>query len=175
MAHSVELLPDRTTERRVRDIWEALSDAGLPSQASVTAESNRPHVTLVAAQSIPDNLDGTLRDLARRRLPLSVELGAPVVFGARTATVAALVVPTAQLLELHSAVAETVRPIAVDPVPHSDPGSWTAHVTVARRVPFDQLADVLRIVVDHRVDGTVHLDGLRRWDSDARAVIDLSG
>jgi hypothetical protein len=108
-------------------------------------------------------------------LPLPVEIGAPVVFGGRTATVALLVVPTAQLLATHSAVVETVADSAVDPAAHSDPGGWTAHVTVARRVPFEQLPDVLRVVVDHRVDGTVHLDGLRRWDSDARTVTDLSG
>lgn len=174
MAHSVELLPDRDTERRIRGIWDALTDAGLPSQASVASESNRPHVTLVAARAIADAADDALRTLARQRLPLSVELGAPVVFGGRSATVALLVVPTADLLSAQSAVVDTVADSAVDPVAHSDPGGWTAHVTVARRVPFDQLAEVLRVAVDHRVDGTVQLDGLRRWDSDARTVTDLS-
>lgn len=175
MAHSVELLPDHTTERRVRDIWEALSDAGLPSQASVSADSNRPHVTLVAARTIDDATDDALRGLAGERLPLPVALGAPMVFGGRSATVVLLVVPTADLLSTHAAVAGAVADSAVDPVAHSHPGGWTAHVTVARRVPFEQLAEVLRVVVDHRVEGTVHLDGLRRWDSDARTVTDLSG
>ncbi|MEH3154535.1 MAG: 2'-5' RNA ligase family protein [Gordonia paraffinivorans] len=175
MAHSVELLPDPATERRIRGIWDALADAGLPSQASVTAESNRPHVTLVAARSIDDSTDAALRTLAADRLPLAVELGAPVVFGGRTATVALLVVPTAALLAVHSAVVGTVADSTVDPVAHSEPGGWTGHVTVARRVPFEQMPEVLRIVVDHRLDGTVHLDGLRRWDSDARTVTDLSG
>ncbi len=175
MAHSVELLPDPETGRRVRGIWDALAEAGLPSQASVTAESNRPHVTLVAARSIDDSTDPALRHLAADRLPLPVELGAPLVFGGRTATVALLVVPTADLLAVHRSVVDTVRSAATDTVVHSDPGGWTAHVTVARRVPFEQVADVLRIVVDLRVDGVVHLDGLRRWDSDARTVTDLSG
>ncbi|GAA1893753.1 2'-5' RNA ligase family protein [Williamsia serinedens] len=175
MAHSVELLPDPDTERRIRDIWDALIDAGLPSQASVSSESNRPHVTLVAARTIDDTTDPAMRGLARDRLPLPVEIGAPVVFGGRTATVALLVVPTADLLVTHSAVVETIGAAAVDPVAHSGTDGWTAHVTVARRVPFDQLSDVLRLVVDHRIDGTVHLDGMRRWDSDARTVTDLSG
>ncbi|WP_299576641.1 2'-5' RNA ligase family protein [uncultured Williamsia sp.] len=174
MAHSVELLPDSDTERRIRGIWDGLADAGLPSQASVTADSNRPHVTLVAARTIDDSTDHALRGLAVDRLPLPVELGAPVVFGGRSATVAILVVPTADLLSVHSAVSETIGDSAVDPVAHSEPGGWTAHVTVARRVPFEQLAEVLRVVIDHRVDGTIHLDGLRRWDSDARSVTDLS-
>ena len=175
MAHSVELLPDHDTERRIRGIWDALTDAGLPSQASVSSDSNRPNITLVAARAIDEATDHALRGLAADRLPLTVELGAPVVFGGRTATVALLVVPTADLLSAHSAVVETVAESAADPVAHSDPGAWTAHVTVARRVPFEQLADVVRLVVDHRVEGTVRLDGLRRWDSDARTVTDLSG
>ncbi|MGZ8180128.1 2'-5' RNA ligase family protein [Williamsia sp. SKLECPSW1] len=175
MAHSVELLPDRDTERRIRGVWEALLDADLPSQAAVTAESNRPHVTVVAARSISDDADAALRVQAVRLLPVTVELGAPVVFVGRSATVALCVVPTAHLLDVHATVTATASEVAVDPVDHCEPGRWTAHVTVARRVPVERLGDVLRVVADHRVDGRVRLDGLRRWDSDLRTVTDLSG
>ena len=48
MVQSVELLLEPEAERGVVRVWEALLEAGLPSQARHTAPSNRPHVTLVA-------------------------------------------------------------------------------------------------------------------------------
>ncbi|GAA2069594.1 2'-5' RNA ligase family protein [Williamsia deligens] len=174
MAHSVELLPDPDAQRRVRALWDALAAADLPSQASVLSESNRPHITLVAARTVGDTADDALRELASARLPVPVMLGAPVVFGGRTATVALAVVPTADLLATHAAVVETSAVAVDDMVEHCTPGRWTAHVTVARRVPFDLLGAVMRVVVDHRIDDEIHLAGLRRWDSDARSVTDLT-
>ena len=50
MAHSLEVLLDDHGEAAVRSIWQALEDAGLPSQVRVKSPTNRPHVTLVAAQ-----------------------------------------------------------------------------------------------------------------------------
>ena len=49
MAHSIELLLDQRADTTIRRLWHALADAGLPSQLRVTSDTNRPHITLVAA------------------------------------------------------------------------------------------------------------------------------
>ncbi|MGV0802617.1 2'-5' RNA ligase family protein, partial [Mycolicibacterium elephantis] len=46
MVHSVELVFDPATEAVIRDIWDALRDAGIPSQAP----ASRPHATLTVAE-----------------------------------------------------------------------------------------------------------------------------
>jgi len=45
---SIELLLDPATEAAIPAEWNALAEAGLSSLAAHTAESNRPHVTLLA-------------------------------------------------------------------------------------------------------------------------------
>ena len=53
------------------------------------------------------------------------------------------------------------------PLPHSQPGQWTPHVTLARRVAVDQLkpAMALRSVSQHLSATAV---GLRHWDGNAK-------
>ena len=65
MAHSLELLVDDALDGIIRAQWQTLADAGLPSRARVAAPTNRPHVTLVAAPSIPAAVDAALVPLAR--------------------------------------------------------------------------------------------------------------
>jgi len=45
MVHSIELLFDRDTEAAIRQIWDGLATADIPSQAP----AGRPHVTLAVA------------------------------------------------------------------------------------------------------------------------------
>ncbi|WYB32049.1 hypothetical protein V6574_23790 [Streptomyces sp. SM1P] len=51
--HSIELLPDAATDRAVRGVWQALADEGLPSQSAHRHPTNRPHLTLATAETIP--------------------------------------------------------------------------------------------------------------------------
>ena len=76
MAHSIELLLDTGSDAAVRAQWRALADVGLPSQVHVKSATNRPHITLVAAQRISPDVDESIRDLASR-LPLECVIGAP--------------------------------------------------------------------------------------------------
>lgn len=166
MAHSVELVFDPATDAVVRGEWAALSDAGLPSLAHHLSPTNRPHVTLVAAERIAAGADGALARLAER-LPFRCVLGAPVVFGRGSVTLVRSVVPSAELLEFHRRVLEVVAPqILSGAFPHTLPGRWTPHVTLCRRLPAEQLPAALDVIAAQSIDGTC--DELRRWDGDAR-------
>jgi hypothetical protein len=164
MVHSVELLFDPDTESAIRHIWDGLAAAGVPSQAP----ASRPHVTLAVAERIGAEVDALLAGVAHR-LPLRCVIGAPLLFGRSKVVLARLVVPTIELLEVHAEVHRLSGPhLAPGPAPHTLPGQWTAHVTLARRVAAAQLGRALRIAGrPSELGGS--FAGLRRWDGNKRA------
>ena len=169
MAHSIELLLDPGSDAAVRAQWQALADAGLPSQTRVKSASNRPHITLVAAQRISADVDDALRELASL-LPLDCVLGAALVFGGPRLSLARLIVPSAALLHLHAEVYRLTLPrITGDPYPHCRPGHWTPHATLGRRYTAEEIGPALAVVNDSGGDLAANGVGLRRWDSDERA------
>ena len=167
MVHSVELLFDSDTEAAVRHLWDDLTDTGVRSLASSTSPSNRPHVTLSVAEHMDDAVDDALRPLLRL-LPFSCTLGAPMLFGRGPFTLVRLVIPSAELLALQAEVHEVCLPhMSPGPLPHADPGQWTPHVTLARRVAQYKLADALslrRMSRDQRATAVA----LRHWDGNNR-------
>ena len=143
MVQSVELLLDADLDAAVRAQWRALAAAGLASQARHTAPSNRPHVTFTAtAGRWSESVEGRLSDAAQG-VPLTVRLGALVVFGPGPRHVLArLVVPSQDLLALHVTIAAAV-PGSEGAVTHAAPGDWTPHVTLARQVSAEQVPTAL--------------------------------
>lgn len=168
MAHSIELLLDQRADAAIRQLWQELAGAGLPSQLRVSSDSNRPHITLIAAEQIAPAVDGPLTDLARG-LPLSVVLGAPLVFGGGgRLTFARLVVSSGALLYLHEQVYDLCRPSASNLFSHSAPGRWTPHVTLGRRLTGAQVGEALAVIDGIGADIAASVVGLRRWDGDAK-------
>ncbi len=167
MVHSVELLFDPESEAGVRRIWDDLTEAGVRSLAGSTSPSNRPHVTLTVAEHMDSAVDDALRPVLRL-LPFACTLGAPLLFGRGPFTLVRLVIPSTKLLALQSEVHEVCLPhMSPGPLPHAEPGHWTPHVTLARRVRDDKLADALslrRMPRDRRVTAVA----LRHWDGNER-------
>jgi hypothetical protein len=162
---SIELLLDPETEAAVRAEWEALADAGFSSLARHESESNRPHVTLLVRTVLPAFDAGS----ALVRAPFALTLGAPVLFGAGDRRVLARsIVPSAELLELHTAVHGAAG--TGDDAPHTASGAWTPHVTLARRLRLADVAAALPLV-GGELPG--HAVGLRRWDAATATVTDL--
>lgn len=168
MVHSVELLFDADTESVLRRIWDELADSDVPARIP----AGRPHVTLVAAEQITGAADEALRAVARR-LPLDCEVGAPLLFGQSNTVLARLIVPTAELLALHSEVYRVCEPhCAPRPLEHSRPDHWTAHATVARRVDDATVRPMLAIAAERTEIGG-RLVAMRRWDGTERVEYPL--
>ena len=167
---SLELLFDDDTDAAVRREWDLLVAADLPSQARHTGESNRPHLTMLVRGTL-DEMDAT--GLASS-LPLPLTLGAPLLFGVgRTSVIARSVVPTSALLDLHARVHE--RAGAGDDADHTRPGSWTPHVTLARRVPVDRIGEALSALArGGGADLAGRATSIRRWDAATRTVSDIA-
>ena len=163
MVHSVELVFDRDTEEAVRHIWNALREAGIPSQAP----ASRPHATLTVAERIDPAVDELLAALAAR-FPFDCRIGAPLLFGRSQLILARLVVPTAELLDVHAEVHRLVLPhLQPGPMQNSLPRQWTGHVTMARRLHGNQLGRALRIAgKPSEIVGCAM--GLRRWDGGSK-------
>lgn len=157
---SLELLLDDQTDARVRAAWTALSDAGLPSQADHRGASNRPHITLLVRETMdPDGVDAS-------RLPLPITLGPPVILGRDPRWILAwTVVPSAELLALHARAHGALG--AGDDAPHSAPGSWTPHVTLARRLSPADLGSALTLL-DRAAVREGRATAMRHWDAIAR-------
>jgi hypothetical protein len=167
MVHSVELLFDSDTDAAIRAIWDDLTEAGVRSQAAHRAPSNRPHVTVTVAESMDESVRDALHPMLDH-LPLRCIVGAPMLFGRRDFTLVRLVVPSAELLALHAEVHSACLPhVPSSPLPHSEPGQWTPHVTLARRVPAEQLQAALTVKRMGR-DLPAQFVGLRHWDGAAK-------
>jgi 2'-5' RNA ligase len=169
MVHSVELLFDEDTEASVREIWDELTNVGVRSLASSTSPTNRPHVTLAVAENMDDAVDDVLHPLLER-LPLPCTIGAPMLFGRGPFTLVRLLVPSAELLALQAEVHEVCLPhMSPGPLPHTEPGQWTPHVTLARRLAPEKLADALSLRQLSR-DRRSRVVALRHWDGNKRVA-----
>jgi hypothetical protein len=161
--HALELLPDDAGCDVVRRDWQALRDAGLPSQLDHRGATNSPHVTLLAAPALDGDDEQRAADLVAPLLPAQVRAsGLALLGGTRVSLVRVLDVPdplVRVVLDLRSRVRD---------VQHV---GWLPHVTLARRV---DRADVGRAVevVGHD-DVVLTLASLRRWDPDAGTVTTL--
>jgi hypothetical protein len=83
-------------------------------------------------------------------------------------------VPSAALLALHACIHELSGPGA--DVDYTVPGRWTAHVTLARRVPLDRIGEALGVLGDTGArDLEARAVGIRRWDAATKTVTDLVG
>ncbi|MCI4676020.1 2'-5' RNA ligase family protein [Candidatus Mycolicibacterium alkanivorans] len=167
MAHSIELLLDGHGDAAIRTVWHRLVDAGLPSQLRVRSATNRPHITLLAADRIEPAVDDELAPL-RQRFPLPVVVGAPLIFGGGRLTLARLIVASVDLLDLHREVYRRCLPHTTqEPFAHSAPGHWTPHATLGRQFTPEQVGEALAVIDELSGDIGANVVGLRRWDGDS--------
>jgi hypothetical protein len=181
MVQSIELLLDEQTEATLRASWTTLADAGLPSLATHSGDSNRPHVTLAVTDASGfETAEAGLRavfegwDLAGAGLAGVV--GSPVLFGGHRHrwVLARQLVPSRPLLTLHSAVHRGLQVHVPDAqvIDQTLPDRWTPHVSLARRVPGDRLGEALDAVDVEPLP--CRFVGARLWDSVEKTVTPLT-
>ena len=159
---SVELVLDPAGDEAVRGLWQALADAGLPSQADHRGPTNAPHVTLAAVPVVPAAAEEALVPLAAR-LPVRLELAAPALLGERRPALVLPVRPDAALDALHQRVRSALVEVAgVDELP------WRPHVTLARRLTDDVAPTALALAASLPTPSAVVATALRRWDPGLR-------
>ncbi|HEU4346579.1 MAG TPA: 2'-5' RNA ligase family protein [Actinoplanes sp.] len=142
MVAALELYLDTEATRRVRKLWTALEDEGIPTLASLQNERHRPHVSLTAAHRLdPDAVTAALGDL-----PVGHELTLDLDFvGQFVGRVLWLgVTVTEQLLDHHRAVHDRLTAAGVEVWEQYRPGRWVPHCTVSLRVPNPLVGPAVR-------------------------------
>jgi 2'-5' RNA ligase len=164
---SVELTFGEATDSSIRMDWARLHAAGLPSLATHTSPSNRPHITLAAGNDL--DLGPAAQDLWGV-LPVDVRFSGLVVFpaGPGKHVLARLVVPMAGLLQLHA----RLHHLCTGAFENTLPDAWTPHVTLARRIP-GRLLGAACDALDVRTEG--ECTAARLWDSPTRTTTILGG
>lgn len=151
---TVELLLDPQLERCVRDLWDQLHDAGLPSLATHRHPTNRPHLTVLTAAS--------LTGLPPLRLPLTAELGEVRLLGR---ALVRRVTPTAELRRLQAEVWSALS--GADPWP--TPADWIPHISLALKMPAAQQETALDMLASLPPERG-HFVAARSYDSQTRTV-----
>ena len=163
--HALELVPDDAGQARVRRDWEALRDAGLPSQLDHPSPTNAPHVTVVSAVELPDAAIDVAHARLGALLPVRARASGLLLLGGARLTVA-------RALDVDDDVARRVLAVRVQ-VPDRQHTGWLPHVTLARgldRADAQRAVDVLG-----HADVELTLTELRRWDPDLGRVTTVVG
>ena len=164
--HALELLPDVAGQELIRREWQALADAGLPSQLDHPGATNAPHLTVVSASHLPDEALDVAKARLGSLLPVRARFAGLVLFGHSRVTIA-------RTVELEDDVVRRVLAVRVQ-VPHRRPTTWSPHLTLAGgvdRASVQHAVDALQGVADV----TVLLTALRRWDPDAGTARVVAG
>jgi hypothetical protein len=161
--HAIELLPDAVGCDAVRRDWQALRDAGLPSQLDHRGTTNSPHLTLVAAPRMGPDVEQAARDLLGPLLPSQVRVaGIGLLGGARVTLVRLVDAPdplVRAVLDLRTRVGDAQHP------------GWLPHITLARRIARADVPAALEVL--GHVDEVLGVATMRRWDPDAEIVREL--
>ncbi len=158
--HALELVPDADGDAAVRRDWRALHDAGLASQLDHPAPTNTPHVTVLALPAIDRVVESRATDLLGSLLPSAVRSSGLAVLGGTKVTLV-------RLLDVPGSLTRAVLDLRDDAGGERHPG-WLPHVTLARRMPRDQVQRAIDVLGYDDLELT--LTTLRRWDPERHEV-----
>ena len=161
--HALELLPDEAGCDVVRRDWQALRDAGLPSQLDHRGATNSPHVTVVAAPVLGRAEEGLAVELLGPLLPTDVRAAGIALLGGHR-------VSLVRLLDAPDTLVRAVLELRgrVDGVQHT---GWLPHVTLARRLDRADVPAALEVL--GHADVVLSLTTVRRWDPEEGIVTTL--
>lgn len=161
--HAFELVPDHTGREAVLGDWQRLRDAGLPSQLDHRGATNTPHLTVLAAATLPP--DERAADLIGPLLPVRVRTTGLLLLGGARLTVA-------RALDVDDTVVAAVVALRRDAHDLQHRG-WLPHITLARRLPREAAGRAVDVL--GWADVELVLTTLRRWDPDAGTVTTVAG
>lgn len=165
---TVELLGDDELDRAVRTAWRRLDQTGLSALARHQHPTSRPHLTLASAEQLPPGAAAALAD-ALGALPIQVRLDRLQFFGGRAGVLAWVVDGGSTLRDLQAKVWSALD--GADRNPQHEPGTWTPHMSLARRLRPEQ-APLAAVALGGIVAGGT-LNRARSYDSVTRTVTSL--
>ncbi|HEY2791616.1 MAG TPA: 2'-5' RNA ligase family protein, partial [Micromonosporaceae bacterium] len=125
MVAALEMYTDPVATGRIRALWDAMEDAGVPSLRELTHRRHRPHISLIGAPALdPDAVAAALRGITVAP-PLTLTLDFVGVFVGRVVWLGPRV--TSELLAHHEMVCTRLDAGGVPIDPLYRPGAWVPH------------------------------------------------
>jgi hypothetical protein len=147
MVAAVELYLDQPATRRIRLLWNALGEAGVPTLRDYLQGRHRPHVSLTGAPALDPAACAAALDGFEVAAPLRLSFQYTGVFVGRALFLGPS--PTAELLAHHAAVWERLTAAGVPMSPLYAPGAWVPHCTLSMRVPRPVITEALRHCLEY--------------------------
>lgn len=156
--HSLDLVLSPAHDALIRERWDALERAGLPSLARHRGSSNAPHVTVLSATHFEESVLQRARELFGPLLPCALPVTGLVVLGRGPWVLAeALAAPAAVLTAVEDFRAlQTGNP--------EEPRPWVPHVTLAKRMDAPAVARALEVLGATPAPDALEVTALRRWN-----------
>ena len=147
MNFAVELCFDERTDARIRELWERIEAAGLPSR--LLEFGHTPHVSLgVCAELDWRAFAPRLTEFAAREPRLHATLISLGTFANREGVVFLGLINTPELLALHARFDALFVAHAREPRDYYRPGRWVPHCTLSTALDSTQVAAALRVCMD---------------------------
>jgi 2'-5' RNA ligase len=139
---ALELYVDVDATRRVRGLWKALEDEGVPTLAGLLNQKHRPHVSLAVARTLAPDAVASALDGIPVGQGLRVDMDFVGQFVGRVLWLG--VVPTVELLTHHKVVHDRLAEAGVEVWDLYRPGRWVPHCTISMRVANLSMAAAVR-------------------------------
>lgn len=144
MGYAVEMFFDEATEAQIREIWEALAQAGLGDDLG--ALGFRPHISLGLCEDLDEKVFRPLLDaFAERYLPMETAMPAVGLFPGDVLYLAPVV--DDPLLKMHTEFCKLFRRYAEDPNPMYLIGQWVAHCSLTMNLRPDERGGAVSIAL----------------------------
>ena len=133
---------DAQTEDALRGLWQAISDAGLPS--NMIGMEYPPHMTLLACENFDvEGLRPHLPQFLGEYPPMPVTFSGLGVFDALIPVVYLPVAMSGSLQDFHRAFWRLAEPFVEGANHYYRPDAWFPHVTLNREMPIEQAGAVV--------------------------------
>ena len=144
MPFVVELYFDPSTEKRIRDAWKAIDEAGISD--SMPKGGYRPHVSLGVCDHLEiDSLAQELSNFAASVAPFRLSFPNIGIFSTSEGVVFLGATVTEQLLNVHTAFHEIFKKHAQEQREYYTVGRWVPHCTLAFGLSEDQIVETVTI------------------------------
>jgi hypothetical protein len=143
---ALELYFDSAATRRIRGLWDAMEDAGVPSLRDLTHRRHRPHLSLAVAESLDADIVVAALDGLEFAPPLPLTFDHLGQFLGRVLWLGPT--PSRSLLVHHAAVYARLSAAGIEVAGQYRPDSWVPHCTLSMRVPLTRLTEAIRLCLD---------------------------
>ena len=144
MPFVAELYFNPSTEECIRDVWEAVDDAGISD--SMPKGGYRPHISLAVCDHLETNsLAQELSTFAAGVTPFQLSFPNIGIFSTSEGVVYLGATATAQLLNVHTKFHEIFKKYAKEQREYYTVGRWVPHCTLAFGLSEHQIAEAVTV------------------------------